>query len=106
MFAVEANSNEMTNGFYVNICSVRDGDDLTGLDRIQYDSCCPCHAWQKGSSVGSPEEKWYAGNEGKWDDDAGDNLPVNGGLSDESEEYVPPGEDYDNSLFYSSKENH
>ena len=56
--------------------------------------------------MGSPEEKWYAGNEGKWDDDAGDNLPVNGGLSDESEEYVPPGEDYDNSLFYSSKENH
>jgi hypothetical protein len=40
MFAVEANNNdnEMTNGFYVNICSVRDGDDLTGLDRSQYDS--------------------------------------------------------------------
>ena len=38
MFAVEANNNEMTNGFYVNICSVCDGDDLTGLDRSQYDS--------------------------------------------------------------------
>ena len=28
MFAVEANNNEMTNGFYVSICSARDGDDF------------------------------------------------------------------------------
>ncbi len=32
MFAVKANNNEMTNGFYVSICSVRDGDDFSGLD--------------------------------------------------------------------------
>ena len=35
MFAVEANNNEMTSGYYVNICSVRDGDDFIGLDRSQ-----------------------------------------------------------------------
>ena len=38
MFAVEANNNEMANGFYVNICSVHDGDDFTGLGLSQYDS--------------------------------------------------------------------
>ncbi len=32
MFAVKANNNEMTNGFYVSICSVCDGDDFSGLD--------------------------------------------------------------------------
>jgi hypothetical protein len=42
------------------------------------------------SSVGSPDGKWYDGNEGKWDDgdadiDVGDNLHVDEGLSDESE---------------------
>ena len=62
---------------------------------------------KKGSSVGSLEGKWYAGNERKWDDsnadiDVGDNLHVDDGLSDESD-YKPPGGDYD-SLFYSSKE--
>ena len=38
MFAVEANNNEMTNGFYVSICSVRDGDDFSGLDTGKVDS--------------------------------------------------------------------
>ena len=31
-FAVEANNNEMTNGFFVSVCSVCDGDDFSGLD--------------------------------------------------------------------------
>ena len=61
---------------------------------------------KKGLSVGSPEGKWYAGDEGKWDDgnadiDVGDNLHVDEGLSDKSE-YKPPGGDED-SLFYSSR---
>ncbi len=30
-FTVKANNNEATNGFYVSVCSVRDGDDFTGL---------------------------------------------------------------------------
>ncbi len=60
------------------------------------------------SSVGSPDGKWYGGDEGKWNDgdadiNVGDNLHVDEGLSDESE-YKPPGSD-DDSLFYSSKEN-
>ncbi len=43
---------------------------------------------KKGSSVGSPEGKWYAGDEGKWDDgnadiNVGETLHVNDGLSDE-----------------------
>jgi hypothetical protein len=39
MFAVEANNNETTNGFYVCICSVREGDDFAGLDTTSaYDS--------------------------------------------------------------------
>ncbi len=38
MFAVEAYNNEMTNGYYVNICSVHDGNDFFGLDTSQYDS--------------------------------------------------------------------
>ena len=32
MFTVKANNNEMTNVFYVCVCSVRDGDDFSGLD--------------------------------------------------------------------------
>ena len=31
MFAVEANNNETTNGFCVSICSVREGDEYSGL---------------------------------------------------------------------------
>jgi hypothetical protein len=31
-FAVKARNNEMTNGFFVSVCSVRDGDDFSGLD--------------------------------------------------------------------------
>ena len=31
-FAVKANNNETTNGFYVSVCSVHDGDDFSGLD--------------------------------------------------------------------------
>jgi hypothetical protein len=63
---------------------------------------------KKVSSVGSPDGKWYDGNEGKWDDgdadiNEGDNLHDDEGLSDGSE-YKPPGSD-DDSLFYSSKEN-
>ena len=38
MFAVEANNIEMTNGYYVNMCSVSDGDDFSQLDTSQYDS--------------------------------------------------------------------
>ena len=60
------------------------------------------------SSVGSPDGKWYDGDEGKWDDgdvdiNVGDNLHVDEGLSDVLE-YKPPGGD-DDSLFYSSKGN-
>jgi hypothetical protein len=63
---------------------------------------------KKVLSVGSPDGKWYDGDEGKWNDgdadiDEGDNLHVDEGLSDESE-YKPPGGN-DDSLFYSSKEN-
>jgi len=58
--------------------------------------------------VGSPDGKWYDGDEGKWDDDdadidEGDNLHDDEGMSDGSE-YKPPGGD-DDSLFYSSEEN-
>jgi hypothetical protein len=39
MFAVEANNNKRTNGFYVNICSVHEGGDFSGLDTTSaYDS--------------------------------------------------------------------
>ena len=38
MLAVEANNNDMTNGFYVCICSVHDGDDFSGLDTGKVDS--------------------------------------------------------------------
>jgi hypothetical protein len=38
MFAVEASNNEMTNGFYVCVCSVRDGDDFSCLDTGKVDS--------------------------------------------------------------------
>ena len=63
---------------------------------------------KKVSSVGSPDGKWYDGDEGKWDDgdvdiNVGDNLHVDEGLSDVLE-YKPPGGD-DDSLFYSSKGN-
>ncbi len=63
---------------------------------------------KKASSVGSPDGKWYDGDEGKWDDDdvdidEGDNLHDDEGMSDGSE-YKPPGGD-DDSLFYSSEEN-
>jgi hypothetical protein len=63
---------------------------------------------KKVSSVGSPDGKWYDGDEGKWDDgdadiNEGDNLHDDEGLSDGSE-YKPPGDD-DDSLFYSFEEN-
>ena len=62
---------------------------------------------KKVSSVGSPDGKWYDGDEGKWDGDAdinvGDNLHVDEGFSDKSEYKLPGGND--DSLFYSSKEN-
>ena len=39
MFDVEANNNETTNGFYVSICSVHEGDDFSSLDTTSaYDS--------------------------------------------------------------------
>jgi hypothetical protein len=38
MFAVQANNNEMTNDFYVCICSVHEGDDFSGLDTGKIDS--------------------------------------------------------------------
>jgi hypothetical protein len=39
MFAVEANNNETTNGFCVSICSVREGDEYSGLvDTSAYDT--------------------------------------------------------------------
>ena len=38
MSAVEANNNEMMNGFYVYVFSVQDGDDFSGLDTGKVDS--------------------------------------------------------------------
>jgi hypothetical protein len=38
MFTVETNNNETTNGFFVSICSVGEGDNFTGLDTSTYDS--------------------------------------------------------------------
>ena len=45
---------------------------------------------KKVLSVGSPDGKWYDGDEEKWDDgdadiDEGDNLHVDEGISDQSE---------------------
>jgi hypothetical protein len=37
-FAVEANNNEMMNGFFVCVCSVCEGDDFSGLDTSKANS--------------------------------------------------------------------
>ena len=79
------------------------------------DHTSPHHPLPPGSfiaaaatAVGSPDGKWYDGDEGKWDDDdadidEGDNLHDDEGMSDGSE-YKPP-DGNDDSLFYSSEEN-
>ncbi len=51
-FAVEANNNEATNGFYVSVCSVRDGDDFTGLGGKSNDPIYDSYACAIGSKSG------------------------------------------------------